>query len=67
MSRTSGAVSEGEGKPEGLTISEAMRRSKETGAAYTRPGACYWIKWSHNWTYRVSADDLIANDWGFDA
>lgn len=37
MSGTSGVVSDGEGKPEGLTISEAMRRSKETGEYYSRP------------------------------
>ena len=47
----------------GLTISEALLRSKETGEFYTRPSSNFWLKWDPNWNYNLSAEDLIADDW----
>ena len=67
MSGTSGVVSDCEGEPKGLTITEALRRSKETGEYYSRPNCSSWLKYDPNWLYTLTAEDLIANDWFVDA
>ncbi len=51
-----------------MTIVEALRESRATGKAYER-GTCTptsfggWLKWDDAWEYKLSADDLVADDW----
>lgn len=44
-----------------MTITEAMRESRKTGQAYCRGGG--WIRWHDPWTYELSGEDLVADDW----
>ena len=45
-----------------MTIVEALKRSKETGGAYTRNGSM-WVKWKDEYCYKFDAQELIADDW----
>jgi hypothetical protein len=52
-----------------MTISEAMKKSRETGITFRRTGVGYggWIKYDPNWKYKhLSAEDIMADDWEMD-
>lgn len=46
-----------------MTIVEALRISKETGEAFMRKSGGGWVAWDEEWTYKFTADDMIADDW----
>jgi len=45
-----------------VTIREAMRVSRDTSQAITRPGG-WSIRWDERPGYTLTAEDLIAEDW----
>lgn len=49
-----------------MNIREAMLASRETGRAVVRDGGTKWIRWvepERECVYRLTADDLLAEDW----
>jgi len=46
-----------------MTIVEALKRSKETGESFCSDYFIGWIKWKDDWTYRIPAEAMIADDW----
>lgn len=46
-----------------MSIVEALKKSKETGESFTRTSGGGWISWDADWTYKLSGEDLIADDW----
>ena len=46
-----------------MTISEAMKRSQDSGQSFSRPGSG-WFRYQPDWRYKdLTADDLMADDW----
>ncbi len=49
-----------------MTVREALLASKENGHTYSRvsnTGFVGWICWNDTTMYRLSAEDLVAEDW----
>jgi hypothetical protein len=50
-----------------VTLREALLISRQTGQDFQRDdnvrGYGGWVRWDKNWTYRFSAEDLVADDW----
>lgn len=50
-----------------MNIGDALRESRKTGRAFERgdsgPGWDGWIKYDAEHTYRLSAEDLMSDDW----
>lgn len=45
-----------------MTIGEALAASKLNGRAYARGGGL-WVRYDPDFVYRLSAEDLMADDW----
>lgn len=53
---------------EALGISKANARGEKKGPAFARPMAIVgteWCRWQEGWTYKIVAEDLLADDWAF--
>lgn len=47
-----------------MNIKDALELSKRTGQAMTRTSVLSgWIKYHEGWTYRLSYNELTADDW----
>ena len=47
-----------------MNIGDALKKSKEEGGAFSRRIGRAWIAWwSEDFEYRLTYDDLVANDW----
>ena len=46
-----------------MNIVEALRKSKVDGRQYSRMSGGGWVAWDPDHTYRIEAEDMVADDW----
>ena len=46
-----------------MTLREALLDSRDTGSLWEREAGSCWVRWDDDGVYRLTAEELVADDW----